>query len=48
MLNLQLFLEFKAMAYADLEDVKAFYKTYNECLKELGLPKSKYYMYYNI
>ncbi|KAH0950394.1 hypothetical protein HN011_011448 [Eciton burchellii] len=27
------------MAYADLEDVKAFYKTYNECLKELGLPK---------
>ncbi|KAH0950397.1 hypothetical protein HN011_011451 [Eciton burchellii] len=30
------------MAYAaDLEEVKLFYKTYMECIKELGLPTSE-------
>jgi hypothetical protein len=38
------------MAYAtDLEEVKLFYKTYMECIKELGLPTCEYYIYgYNI
>jgi hypothetical protein len=32
------FFVFKVMANADPENVKAFYKIYGECVKELGLP----------
>jgi len=37
------FLGLKMVAYAaDPEKVKVFYKMYNECISELGLPKSEY------
>jgi len=36
------------VVYADPESVKAFYKIYGECLKELGLPLSEYISYLEI
>jgi len=41
-----IFFEFKTLSYtADPEKLKAFYKTYHECQKELNLSACEYYIY---
>jgi len=40
-----IFFGFKAIAYAaDPEKLKAYYKTYDQCLEQLGLPECNYYI----